>query len=399
MVTTFCYYPAWRKLPADRGRIYRTDAINGVPVHRCWHYVPRKVSAAKRIFHEGTFVGFSFFRLIWLRLVGGRQPDVLVVISPPLLLGAAAWAFGRLTGIKFVFHVQDLQPDAALGLGMLKPGMLSRALYRLETLAYSAASSVSGISRGMLEAFASKGLPGEKRIYFPNPVVLPDLEHGLPARGAFRRRNGFKDDEFLVIYSGNLGVKQGLHVIVEAARKIKAPGEKKRGTVARTLRLVICGDGAERETLAKLAAEGELQSVLTLLPLQGKEQYHEMLVDADVCLITQQAGSGRSFFPSKLLTTLAFAKPVVTVADSDSELVRALQEGGFGVNVPPGHPERLVEALQELATDGAALNKMTQRGRAYVAQFAAEKVFDDFERVLQDVCEVVGRSGTNRRTN
>jgi len=51
MVTTFPYYPTWQKRPEDRGRLYRTDVINGVPVHRCWHFVPARVSALKRIFH------------------------------------------------------------------------------------------------------------------------------------------------------------------------------------------------------------------------------------------------------------------------------------------------------------------------------------------------------------
>ena len=56
MVTTFSYYPTWRKRPEDRGQLFRTDVINGVPVHRCWHFVPEQVSAVKRILHEASFI-------------------------------------------------------------------------------------------------------------------------------------------------------------------------------------------------------------------------------------------------------------------------------------------------------------------------------------------------------
>jgi len=66
VVTTFAYYPAWRKNPEDRNRLSRTDEINGVRVHRCWHYVPRRVSAWKRILHEGTFVFTSTIRALRL---------------------------------------------------------------------------------------------------------------------------------------------------------------------------------------------------------------------------------------------------------------------------------------------------------------------------------------------
>src|SRR6478672_7757233 len=84
MVTTFAYYPQWTKRPEDRGVLYRTDLLNGVPVHRCWHYVPAYVTALKRILHEATFIAPSFLRVLTL-----PRADVMVVVSPPLLVGAA----------------------------------------------------------------------------------------------------------------------------------------------------------------------------------------------------------------------------------------------------------------------------------------------------------------------
>src|SRR5436190_13185503 len=97
MISAFCYYPTWTKRPEDRGRLYRTDVINGVPVHRCWHFVPARVSAWKRIVHEGSFVFFSTLRALFL-----EQSDVLVVVSPPLLLGAAAWLVGKMKRVPYV---------------------------------------------------------------------------------------------------------------------------------------------------------------------------------------------------------------------------------------------------------------------------------------------------------
>ena len=171
MVTTFSYYPTWRKLPEDRGKLYRTDLIKGVQVHRCWHFVPERVSALKRIFHEGSFVVTSTLRLLSL-----ERADVYVVVSPPLLLGAAAWFVGLIERKPFVFHVQDMQPDAAVGLGMLEPGWFTKALYALESFAYRKAARVSGITRGMLVKFRRKGVPEEKLIYFPNAIALADDE-------------------------------------------------------------------------------------------------------------------------------------------------------------------------------------------------------------------------------
>lgn len=366
MLTSFAYYPAWRKLPGEEFSLYRTDRLNSVPVHRCWHFVPRKVTVLKRFFHEGTFVFTSFLRLLFL-----PRADLLVVVSPPLLLGAAAAVFSKLSRTPFVFHVQDLQPDAAAGLGMVKSQSLVRALYWLEKVAYTHAKRVSGISPGMLRAFTRKNVSEKKQIYFPNGVHLPALAD-LPAAGLFRAANGFSKDDFLVVYSGNMGVKQGLEILIEAARLFK----NKR------VRIVLCGEGNQREKLEEMVREHRLSNVV-MLPLQPDQGYRQLLVDADVCVVTQQAGSGDAFFPSKLLMTLAFGKTVLTVADESSALAHAVNEGKFGVNVIPGKVELLASAVDQMADKPEDLKRFAGAGRNFVEQFRFQTVLRNFENELK----------------
>jgi colanic acid biosynthesis glycosyl transferase WcaI len=361
MVTSFPYYPTWQKRAEDHGRLYRTDLVKGVPVHRSWHFVPARVSALKRILHEGSFVFFSTLRALFL-----PRPDVYIVVSPPLLLGVAAWLVGKLKRAPFVFHVQDMQPDAAVGLGMLKPSLFTRALYGLEAFAYRHAARVSGITRGMLIAFKSKGVPESKLIYFPNAIDLRGDSAPSP-RGEFRRRHGFAQDEFLAVYAGNLGVKQGLEVLLETAALLQD----------RRIRFLICGDGAQREVLAARARDMKLPH-FSMLPLQAGRDYSALLADADVCFITQQAGAGNSFFPSKLLGLLAESKPVVTVAAPECELALSLAEGKFGVNVPPGHARELADLLDSLAHDPQRLAAYGAAGRRYVEQFEKGRVMENF---------------------
>ena len=369
MLTSFAYYPEWNKLAADEGRLYRTDDVRGVPVHRCWHYVPAKVSSLKRIVHEGTFVLTSFLRGLTL-----PRPDVIFVASPPLLLGAAAWVLGLLRRAPFIFHVQDLQPDAAVGLGMLKPSGFTRMLYGLEALAYRKAARVSGISQGILRAFRDKGVPAAKQVHFPNGFRTPD-PGTTPGPGLWRGKQGFAPDDFLAVYGGNLGVKQGLEILIEAAALLKE----------RRVRLVICGNGAAE---ARIRAEIERRRPpnLTLLPMHYDEDFREMMVDTDLCLITQQTGTGQYFFPSKLLSALAYARPVLAVADDKNELAMVLEEGGFGVRTSPDQPVELAAELDRLARlDPADRRQMGEAGCKFGAQFAFDKVLPDFENVLREV--------------
>ena len=224
MLSAFAYYPMWKRLAADRGRLFRTDCIRGVRVHRCWQYVPRRPSGPGRMFHEASFVAASFLRALFL-----RRADVIVVVSPPLLLGAAAWLVGRIKGAPHILHIQDMQPDAAVELGMLGHAGFIALLRRLERFNYRKAARVSAISKGMLRTLERRGV--ERLVHFPN-WVLPNGTQ--PEPGAFRAKWGFGAGEFILLYSGNIGMKQGLELIVEA---VAQAGE---------VRLVICGDGAGR---------------------------------------------------------------------------------------------------------------------------------------------------------
>jgi colanic acid biosynthesis glycosyl transferase WcaI len=209
-------------------------------------------------------------------------------------------------------------------------------------------------------------------ILFPNGVAIPDGTQ-IPSRGRFRAKNGFGADEFLAVYAGNLGVKQGLNILLEAAEQLRNSNK---------IRIVICGDGAERAALQKSVQDRRLNNV-SMLPLQFGIDYQELLVDSDVSLITQQSGSGNAFFPSKLLVTLAYRSPLVTVADDESALARAVAEGGFGRNLSPGQADQLATTFRELAQDQPQLRQWSENGRVYVNRFEQRRLLADFFRQLQ----------------
>ncbi len=385
MVTTFPYYPFWRKIPGDRGRLFRTDQIEAVYVHRCWHYVPARVTTLRRIWHELSFGLTSFVRILFL-----ARPDVYVVVSPPLILGPLASLMARLKRRPYVFHVQDLQPDAAVGLGMVKPGAFTRLLYLLERWAYRDAAVVSGISGGMLQAFTEKGVPARKRFLFPNWIrvfaqnaeYVPPSGHETEAR-AFRDQYGISHEAFLASYSGNLGRKQGLETLAAAAAMLvpNAQGAKRE---SRESVILIVGDGAVRSELEGQIARLGLAQHVRMIPLLHERDYQHMLAASDVCLVTQAPGTGRYFFPSKLLSVLSAGIPVLSVADADSELARAVKDGQFGVNVLPGNATALAEQLRQLADNPTALERM-RANTAWVGRFSAARVLGSFAQKLLEV--------------
>ncbi len=373
VVTAFPYYPQWRKAPGDSRRLYRSERTDGVSVFRCWQYVPRRLSTLRRIAHELSFAATSLVRTLIL-----PRADLYVVVSPPLILGFCAWVVTRLKWSRYVFHVQDLQPDAAVGLGMVRDRGFIRLLYALERFAYRHAAAVSGISQGMMAEFARKGVDEGRRVYFPNWVRRAATAPLAPTE--FRRRFGLPARSLLAVYAGNLGRKQGIEILLDAARELAGGSAE---PAEPPVLIVIAGAGAEREALARRVASLALPS-LRLLPLLSDGDYAALLGAADLGLITQAPGTGRFFFPSKLLSLLEAGLPVATVADPDSELARAVATGGFGVNVAPGRPADLAAALRRLAADPVWHCRLRD-GTRWVQQFEPAEVLPRFAQQIERV--------------
>jgi colanic acid biosynthesis glycosyl transferase WcaI len=153
------------------------------------------------------------------------------------------------------------------------------------------------------------------------------------------------------------------------------------------LQWIVAGDGAGREALVRQAEERSLPA-LRFLPLQPDEAFAEMLIAADVCVITQQRGTGQFFFPSKLLAVLGRAKPVLAVADADSELARAVTEGGFGRVAAPGDPAAVAAAARAMIAAGPeSLAEWGRRGLEWVGRFRRTAVLEEFERRVQQIAK------------
>ena len=387
MISTFSYYPLWKKRAAEKKLLTRTDELNGVTVHRSWHYVPAKVTAIKRIIHELTFIGSSV-----LRALVSKAPDVYVIVSPPLLSGLAIGFIAKLKGRPVLFHIQDLQPDAAVWLGMLTQKWLIKTLYWFESLTYKWMNVVSGITPAMVRVLWEKNLEKKKVKLLPNWIPVSQ-DSPLPKRRTgqameLRRNLGVKDETFLAVYSGNLGAKQGLDVLLETAKELQD-----RGLDSSQITLMICGDGADKVRLTEKADSLGLDNLL-FTPLLPYEDYQAILTSIDISLVTQVLGSGKAFFPSKVLSILAAGCPILAVCDEESPLNDSLVEAEAGVSAHPNDAPGIADLLESLSANRTELESYSKSGFAWVKRFSPETVLADFESVLLAMAE---RSNNNQQ--
>jgi colanic acid biosynthesis glycosyl transferase WcaI len=343
------YYPEWRVASGYRGLWFSRERLGGVNVVRCPLYVPAVVTPLRRVLHEASFLVTSFLGSLF-----SRRPDVLLVVSPPLGLGIVAAVLSLLWRVPYVFDVQDLQPDAALDLGMLKPGRLTRFLYAIERLAYRRAARVSTITEAMRNRIVSKGMAPARVVIAPlwSAPELFELEPAAP--GLDLRKRLRLGDCFLVLHAGNIGVKQGLDIVLEAAR-LSGDGNTQ---------FVLLGDGAARQRLQDRARAMGLSNV-QFVPLLERSDFLQLLATADVCLVTQQKSVADIVFPSKVLTLMAAAKPIIASVAAASTVASVIHASRSGVVIAPEDPASLHETVERLRRDQTLRARLAESGRAY----------------------------------
>ncbi len=365
--TAFPYYPQWKVPEEYAGRMVLTEERNGVTIVRSRIFVPSRVTPLKRILHEASFVVSSTLRGLFR-----KRPEVLLVVSPPLGLAVTAILLSRLWRVPYVFDVEDLQPDSAGDLGML-PGWAVQLLYKVEKAAYWNAGLVTTITASMRRRILEKGVPEEK-VELLEPRMDDSLIDLSPEEGdAFRERYDL-GDKFLVTHSGNMGVKQGLDVVLDAAALNRSDN---------SMLFLLVGDGADCERIRRRALALGLDNV-RFLPLLDETNFHGLMAASNVCLVTQQQSVAEIVFPSKIVTYLAAGRPIVVSVDPECEVARMTRESGAGKVVEAENPGALLAAVQNLR--GEDLNKLSQSARDYaILQWAPARVLAHLERSLMAV--------------
>jgi colanic acid biosynthesis glycosyl transferase WcaI len=389
VVTAQPYYPHWKVAEGyvngwrvcrsglnPTGSVSETQQCQDKPGHtlkhgslviyRCPLWVPSKPSGLKRLIHLASFALSSF--PIMLRQIFWK-PDVVWVVEPTLFSAPQAWLVARLCGAQAWLHVQDFEVDAAFELGILKSARLRKMILTLDRVLMRRFDVVSTISNKMLERLRLNGVDEQCIFSFPNWVNL-DLIKPHVGQNSFRAEWAIADGQVVVLYSGNMGEKQGLEIVLEVAAKLTGHAE---------IVFVLCGDGVAKTSLF---AEFSHLTNVQWRSLQPLDKLNELLNLADIHLLPQRADAAGLVMPSKLTGMLASGKPIVATALPETQEVEVLKQ--CGLVVAPGEVDALAEAILLLAGDVALRNSYGDKARAFAENhLGLELILSQFERKLK----------------
>ncbi|MEB3237022.1 MAG: glycosyltransferase family 4 protein [Candidatus Sericytochromatia bacterium] len=327
VLTCWPNYPSGVVQDGYRDKLFKWEEREGVRVYRTWMYATPNRGFLRRVLAQLSFAGAAI-------LSGVRMgpADVVVVESPPLFDGlAGAWLAWRRKA-RMVFNVADLWPESVVALGAVRNRVLIGLAEALEEWCYRRAWRILAVTRGIERTLRTRGW--SKVRFLPNGV---DLARFAGADGRrVRARMGWDDDAVVVLYAGTLGMSQALDKALEAAGMLED---------LPAFRLVLMGDGAEREAL--LAAAGPNVRILPPVP---RDEVPEWLAAADVLFISlKDIPLFNGAVPSKTYEAMAAGRPIVMAARGEAPAL--LEEAGGGVVVPPEDPVALAAAWRRLVED------------------------------------------------
>jgi colanic acid biosynthesis glycosyl transferase WcaI len=350
-----------------RNRLVLEECLNGIKVVRVAN-IP--LPSGVRLQAGHVLVPPIFF----LGGLKAPKPEVIIVYSPPLLMGLTAYCFSRKWQVPFIFNAQDLYPQCLVDLGQLRNRTLIRLLEKIEAFIYRKAALITVHSQGNKDFLTAHKVVAAANVrVMANWVDTQLIQPGERINDFARQHN--LEKKFVVSFAGTMGISQGIVSVVEAAAFLKEYPD---------ILVLLVGGGLDKEQARRKAQELGIKNV-KFLPMQTREIYPQVLAASDVCLVPLKKDIRTPVLPSKILGIMAAGRPVLASMPLEGDAPKLIREAQCGLCVEPGNPKALAEAILTLRRNPELCELYGHNGRRYAEQhFSRESCVAKYEALFQE---------------
>ncbi len=317
----------------------------------------------------------SYFVMIpWLlvRALLLSRTDFVVTMTDPPMLAVLGPMIGFFKRNKVIHWAQDLYPEVAEELGVLPTANpLIGVLRALSSHALKRCDGVVSIGRCMTARLVQRGVSYTRIFNIPNwaPPVTPLERKNNP----FRKEHMLEGD-FVVIYSGNMGLAHDFETVLKAAESLQG----------HPIIFLMIGDGPRLSEVQRAVTARGLTNV-RFLPPQPMAKLSESLSAGDAHLVTMRTNLCGLVVPSKVYGVLAAGRPCLFVGPRDSEAARMILEKDAGCVIDLQKPADLAGVLLDWLADPVAHAAISRRARIAGAAATSQNAATDFEDMLRSL--------------
>lgn len=369
MVTCAPNFPSGRVFDGYRNKLATWDRTEGIDVLRVWSYITANEGFLRRSLDYASYMVSATVAAPFVRGV-----DIVVATSPQLFTASAGWMASVLLRRPFVFELRDLWPESIKAVGALQDGRLLRALERIEKFLYRRATAVVCVTHAFRDNLVARGIDASKIHVVTNGADLARF-HPMSKDAVLASRFGLHG-RFVAGYFGTHGMAHRLGTLLEAAAMLQI-GE------GSNIRLLLLGDGADKQHLKAQAAKMKLENVIFLDPVPRNEiSGYLSLVDVSIIHL-KKTDLFKTVIPSKLFECMAMGIPVLHGVQGESaEIVR---ENGVGIPFEPENAEALSRQLLRLSEDAALCHELSANGPPAAVKFDRSALAIDMLDILTKI--------------
>jgi len=326
------------------------EVSEGVKIHRLRVARFDKNNLLGRAVNYLTFV----VPMVMSVLFKSRENTVYLYTTNPPFLGVIGWFVSLFRRHNYVTLLHDAHPQVGVWVGTFRKGsVIERVWMAVNKLKYKRTREAIVLCKAAKELVADTYPIERDHIHvIPNWADGEDL-HPIQKRDSQIAKDHGLLDDFVLLYSGNIGLYYDFETVLDAADRLRDEPFK----------LVLAGGGGKKDQVEKIIKDRALDNVV-MLPYQPFEMLNQSLNACDASLVTIAKGIEGISFPSKLYTSLAVGKAIVALSEPHSELRQVVEDGACGVWAELGESVALAEQLRTLIHDPDRTRRMGQQARA-----------------------------------
>lgn len=361
VVTSFPSRPAGKLFLGFSRKFALQQTMAGVEMVRCFSMLSPESHMVSRLLENLSFGLTSGWQVLTI-----RKPDVIYANTWPIVATGILFLVAKLRRIPLVVSVQDIYPEALIAQQrIVDDGLLVRFMRWIDGVVARHSAHVIVISERFAEIYRDqRRVPSERLTFVPNWIDSSQIDMSVSGE-QYRERQGIAEDDFLLVYGGNVGVAAGVESVIKSMRLLLDKPN---------IRLLVAGAGSQLPSCRQLAQTLPAQTVVFHSPWVIEET-SEVMRAADLLVLPTQREQSLASVPSKLLSYMLSGRPVIATAMPDSDLANLMNSAECGWVVEPDRPDLLAAQIREvLKLDPAERQRRGDNGRAYVLQHFSKDV-------------------------
>lgn len=302
-----------------------------------------------------------------------KNLDFVMIYSPPLPLATLGKNIKKDYGALFILNVQDIFPQNAIDLGILKNKILIRYFKKMEYKVYKSADIITVHSNGNLEFIKSNYPEFTNKLHILHNWIDVNEFENIKPDGKFRELFNLKD-KFIILFAGVIGPSQGLDFVINVAERLKDIKE---------LVFLMVGDGMERSNLENLVKLKNLRNVI-FKDFVSKKEYPELVKDCNIGLVSLTNKNRTPVVPGKILGYMAAGMPVLAFLNKESDGHHIIKEANCGYSCEWGDIETAEKLIRQMYTNRDTIRNLGKNGYLYVrTNFEKKHIIDKLEKLIE----------------